>query len=280
MSEKIRADVALVNRGLCASREKAQAAIMAGLVYTGEKKVLKASETIAPDAQLTLRNPAIPYVSRGALKLEKAIKVFGADLHGRIVMDIGASTGGFTDVCLKNGAKKVYAIDVGYGQLDWQLRNDPRVCVMERTNARYMTPRMFDPPPETAVMDVSFISIQLILPAAAAVMGDQGVFYSLIKPQFEAGRENVGKKGVVRDPEVHAQVLRKIIDFCEGMGWRAEAMDFSPITGPEGNIEFLAQIIHQNASKRQSPLTDDEVRNIVEAAHRAHSPHTPIGEHS
>jgi len=270
MSDKIRADAALVSRGLFPSREKAQAAIMAGQVYAGERKIEKASESVGPETELTVRGAAIPYVSRGALKLEKAVKVFQADLRGRVIMDIGASTGGFTDVCLQRGAETVYAIDVGYGQLDWKLRNDPRVRVMERTNARYMTREMFDPVPEIAVMDVSFISIRLILPAAAAVMGDQGVFYTLIKPQFEAGRENVGKKGVVRDPDIHAQVIERIRDSCEEMNWRMDALDFSPITGPEGNIEFITKILHRDSARRETPLTPEEIRNTVEAAHAFH----------
>ena len=273
MSDKTRADVLLVNRGLCPSREKAQAAIMAGQVYAGERKILKASDLLPPEAELTLRSSVIPYVSRGALKLEKAVRVFEADLRDRVIMDIGASTGGFTDVCLKNGAFRVYAIDVGYGQLDWTLRNDPRVCVMERTNARYLTPELFDPRPTVTVMDVSFISIQLILPVAAAIMGENGVFYTLIKPQFEAGREKVGKKGVVRDPEVHAQVIEKIVGFCEGMGWRVDALDYSPITGPEGNIEFLARIHALREATIGAPLEQAQIRQTVEAAHRFHGRH-------
>ena len=242
MTEKLRADVALVERGLLPSREKAQAAIMAGKVYIGERKVNKPSEMVTPDDPLLLRTPAVEYVSRGALKLEKAIRVFRADLTDRIVIDIGASTGGFTDVCLRNGAKHVYAVDVGYGQLDWKLRNDPRVTVMERTNARYLTPDMFSEKPEVVVMDVSFISICLIIPAAADLIGEDGVFYTLIKPQFEAGRNKVGKKGVVRDPAVHQEVISSIASFVRSIGWEIQKLDYSPITGPEGNIEFLAEI--------------------------------------
>ncbi len=273
MNEKIRSDIALVQMGLCESREKAQAAIMAGQVYIGEKKILKPSEMIIPGSDLTIRNPAIPYVSRGALKLEKAVHVFHADLHDRIIMDIGASTGGFTDVCLKNGAKKVYAIDVGYGQLDWKLRNDPRVCVMERTNARFLTADQFDPLPQITVMDVSFISIQLILPVAASIMGPDGVFYTLIKPQFEAGRENVGKKGVVQDPEIHKQVLLSINDFCDSIGWSMNALDYSPITGPEGNIEFLARIIHGNRASASGKLDEGCISKVVFSAHSSLDQH-------
>ncbi len=265
MSNKERADTSLVSRGLFPSREKAQAAIMAGQVYIGERKILKASESVAEDDPLILRAPAAAWVSRGALKLEKAVRVFEADLKDKTVLDIGASTGGFTDVCLHNGAKRVYAVDVGYGQLDWKLRNDPRVTVMERTNARYLTPDMFPDRPEITVMDVSFISIRLILPPAALVMGEEGVFYTLIKPQFEAGRNRVGKKGVVRDPQVHQEVLEDIVGFVETFGWRVVRMDFSPITGPEGNIEFLAEI---RKRKDEAPLiSSEDVRNLVKMAH-------------
>ena len=274
MSDKTRADVALVERGLCQSREKAQAAIMAGLAYLGENKIRKASDPVRPEDSLTLRGPAIEYVSRGALKLEKALRVFGADLRGKTVMDIGASTGGFTDVCLRSGAARVYSIDVGYGQLDWKLRNDPRVNVMERTNARYLMPEMFNPLPDVTVMDVSFISIRLILPAAANIMGDTGVFYTLIKPQFEAGRGKVGKKGVVREAETHMEVIRSVRDFAEEMGWRLCQLDFSPIRGPEGNIEFLAAI-----RKTDAPiLTEAEIVHVVAAAHESF--HEPAQENA
>ena len=267
MAEKQRVDQALVLNGLCESREKAQAAIMAGLVYIGEKKVLKPSENLPEGAQLIMRAPAHDYVSRGALKLEKAIKVFHADLSGCIVLDIGASTGGFTDVSLRNNAKHVYSVDVGYGQLDWKLRNDPRVTVMERTNARYLTAEQFSERPNVTVMDVSFISIRLILPVADQIMGPDGVFYTLIKPQFEAGRDRVGKKGVVRDPAVHEDVLDGIIDFCDENGLWVEALDFSPITGPEGNIEFLAKIIRKKTDSVK--ITKETVETLVANAHRS-----------
>lgn len=266
MSEKVRADVALVNRGLCESREKAQANIMAGLVYIGERKVLKASETVKPEDELILRGAAHQFVSRGGLKLEKAIKSFQADLTGKVCMDIGAATGGFTDVCLRSGASHVYAIDVGYGQFDWKLRNDERVTVMERTNARYLTPEQLPLHPTVTVMDVSFISIKLILPVAAGLMGEDGVFYTLIKPQFEAGKDRVGKKGVVRDPQVHQDVLQSIVDFVPSFGWQVQALDYSPITGPEGNIEFLAKITKKVSDDQ--PCTPDMIRNLVEKAHR------------
>ena len=266
MTGKERIDTALVSGGFFPSREKAQAAIMAGQVYIGERKVLKPSETVSPDDGLTVRKPRTEYVSRGALKLEKAVSVFQADLAGSVVLDIGASTGGFTDVCLRNGAKHVYAVDVGYGQLDWKLRNDPRVTVMERTNARYLTADMFPERPRVAVMDVSFISVRLILPAAAEIIGENGVFYTLIKPQFEAGREKVGKKGVVRDPETHAEVISGIVSFAETFGWRVVRIDFSPITGPEGNIEFLAEI--RKRTDDSPVIPEEEIRRVVDAAHR------------
>jgi len=265
MTEKTRADVALVSRGLAESREKAQAAIMAGLVYIGERKVLKASEPVKPDDNLLMRKPEIQYVSRGALKLEKAVRVFDADLKDRVILDAGASTGGFTDVCLRSGARHVYAVDVGYGQLDWKLRNDPRVTVMERTNARFLTAADFPEKPEIAVMDVSFISIRLILPALIGIIGDQGIIYSLIKPQFEAGRDKVGKKGVVRDPKTHEEVIRNISSFVQSVGWIVRRLDYSPITGPEGNIEFLSEIV--KADDSSSGITDRDICSVVAEAH-------------
>lgn len=265
MSGRERADAELVRRGLFQSREKAQAAIMAGQVYAGERKILKSSEGIDAEQELTVRRPEIEYVSRGALKLEKAIRVFQADFRDRVVLDIGASTGGFTDVSLRKGARRVYSVDVGYGQLDWKLRNDPRVTVMERTNARYLKTEAFPERPEITVMDVSFISIRLILPVASEIMGETGRFYTLIKPQFEAGRGKVGKKGVVRDPRVHEEVLNGIVSFTESFGWRTARLDFSPITGPEGNIEFLAEIIHREDETRL--ISPDEIHDMVLEAH-------------
>ena len=265
MSGKERADTALVRRGLAQSREKAQAMIMAGEVYIGERKINKSSETVKPDEEMTIRGETDKFVSRGAHKLEKAVRVFNADLNGRVVMDIGASTGGFTDICLRNGAKHVYSIDVGYGQLDWKLRNDPRVTVMERTNARHMTAEMFGEIPEIAVMDVSFISIRLIIPAAFAVMGDKGRMYTLIKPQFEAGREKIGKNGVVRNAETHEEVLNGIVAFAENAGLHVYHMDYSPITGPEGNIEVLAEIAAKHGNEEM--IQPEEIRRIVEEAH-------------
>ena len=265
MSEKERADTALVRRGLAQSREKAQAMIMAGEVYAGERKISKASENVKQEEELTVRGDSEKYVSRGAHKLEKAVRVFNADLHDRIIMDIGASTGGFTDVCLRHGAKHVYAIDVGYGQLDWKLRNDPRVTVMERTNARYLTAEQFETIPEIAVMDVSFISVRLIIPAAFAIMGRHGRMYTLIKPQFEAGRDKIGKNGVVRNAETHEEVLNSIVLFAESSGLHVYNMDYSPITGPEGNIEFLADIAYKQET--DWGITPEDVHRIVAEAH-------------
>ena len=243
MTDKLRADLALVRQGLAPSREKAQALIMAGSVYLKEVKIIKASEKVSEGDELTVRGHVHPFVGRGALKLDKALRVFQADVRGVTAMDIGAATGGFTDVLLKNGAAHVYAIDVGYGQLDWRIRNDERVTVMERTNARYLTHQEVPCTPDVTVMDVSFISVKLILPVAADLMGRKGRFYILIKPQFEAGRENVGKKGVVRDADVHKQVIADVAEFVPSFGYRMSQLDFSPITGPEGNIEYLAELL-------------------------------------
>lgn len=266
MSDRLRADVALVSRGPCGSREKARAAILAGQVYAGQRRISKASEPVTEADELLVRAPAHPFASRGGLKLEKALRSFQADLTGKVCMDIGAATGGFTDVCLRAGASHVYAIDVGYDQLDCKLRNDPRVTVMERTNARYLTPEQVPLHPTVTVMDVSFISIKLILPVAASLMGEDGVFYTLIKPQFEAGRSRVGKKGVVRDPAVHEDVLWEIVAFAPSFGWQVQALDFSPITGPKGNIEFLAKITKRAAE--EEPCGEAMIHGLVARAHR------------
>ena len=266
MAEKVRADVALVQQSLCESRERARTAIMEGRVFLGERRINKPSETVCIDTVLTLKAPEKVYVSRGALKLEKAIQVFGADLTDRVVMDIGASTGGFTDICLRSGARRVYSIDVGYGQLDWKLRNDPRVTVMERTNARYLEPSAFSEHPTVTVMDVSFISVRLILPTAIRIMGDEGVIYTLIKPQFEAGRDKIGKNGVVRDPDTHEAVLRDMAAFSDEIGWPVRRLDFSPITGPKGNIEFLAEL--RKKENGISVVSGEQIRELVRKAHQ------------
>ena len=268
MSDKKRVDVALVERGLAQSREKAQALVMSGVVYIGENKVDKASAQVTPEDELIVRQTGTGYVSRGALKLEKGLVVFGVEAKDRVAMDLGASTGGFTDVLLQNGAAHVYAIDVGYGQLDWKLRNDPRVTVMERTNARYLTADDLPLRPTLGVMDVSFISITKILPAAAAIMGENGEFISLIKPQFEAGRDRVGKKGVVRDAQVHLDVVKEILHFINAdMGWTAQNLSFSPIKGPEGNIEFLVHILPKERATHS--VTEQEAAEVVRQAHES-----------
>ncbi len=268
MSDKKRVDVALVERGLAQSREKAQALVMSGVVYIGENKVDKASAQVTPEDELIVRQTGTGYVSRGALKLEKGLAVFGVEAKDRVAMDLGASTGGFTDVLLQNGAAHVYAIDVGYGQLDWKLRNDPRVTVMERTNARYLTADDLPLRPTLGVMDVSFISITKILPAAAAIMGENGEFISLIKPQFEAGRDRVGKKGVVRDAQVHLDVVKEILHFIDtDMGWTAQNLSFSPIKGPEGNIEFLVHILPK--ARATHSVTEQEAAEVVRQAHES-----------
>ena len=268
MSDKKRVDVALVERGLAQSREKAQALVMSGVVYIGENKVDKASAQVMPEDELIVRQTGTGYVSRGALKLEKGLAVFGVEAKDRVAMDLGASTGGFTDVLLQNGAAHVYAIDVGYGQLDWKLRNDARVTVMERTNARYLTADDLPLRPTLGVMDVSFISITKILPAAAAIMGENGEFISLIKPQFEAGRDRVGKKGVVRDAQVHLDVVKEILHFIDAdMGWTAQNLSFSPIKGPEGNIEFLVHILPKERATHS--VTEQEAAEVVRQAHES-----------
>lgn len=268
MSDKKRVDVALVERGLAQSREKAQALVMSGVVYIGENKVDKASAQVMPEDELIVRQTGTGYVSRGALKLEKGLAVFGVEAKDRVAMDLGASTGGFTDVLLQNGAAHVYAIDVGYGQLDWKLRNDPRVTVMERTNARYLTADDLPLRPTLGVMDVSFISITKILPAAAAIMGENGEFISLIKPQFEAGCDRVGKKGVVRDAQVHLDVVKEILHFIDAdMGWTAQNLSFSPIKGPEGNIEFLVHILPKERATHS--VTEQEAAEVVRQAHES-----------
>lgn len=266
-SNPIRADVALVSRGLAASRERAQGLISSGLVTLNGKALAKSSIKVTDADVLEILGDDLPYVSRGGFKLEKALKVFGVDPAGLTCMDVGASTGGFTDVLLQNGAKKVYAIDVGAGQLDARLLSDPRVVSMEHTNARELSDSMFPEPPMLAVMDVSFISIRLILPAAFKVLGESGRMISLIKPQFEAGPKNIGKKGIVSDPKVHIDVLKQIVDFAPTLGWRVRKLDFSPISGTSGNLEFLGDFVADHACQTLSP-TDGEIRALVQAAHR------------
>lgn len=239
---KKRIDVLMVEQGLAESRQKAQAIIMAGQVYVGDKRCDKAGATLDEETQLEVRGQTLRYVSRGGLKLEKAMKCFPIVLKGKIAADIGASTGGFTDCMLQNGAEKVYAVDVGYGQLAWSLRSDPRVICLERTNARHLTSEHIPEQLDFASIDVSFISLKLILPALRTLMKDDGQVAALIKPQFEAGKEKVGKKGVVRDPAVHLEVLEQFLIHAAEAGFTVKGIDFSPIRGPEGNIEYLGYL--------------------------------------
>ena len=236
---KERLDVLLVQRGLAPSREKAKTMIMEGNVFVDQQREDKAGSFFDVEAKIEVRGNTLRYVSRGGLKLEKAMEAFGLDLSGCVCMDIGASTGGFTDCMLQNGAKKVYAIDVGYGQLAWSLRSDERVVVLERTNARYLSHNEIPDVLDFASIDVSFISLKLILPALRQLMSEDGEVVALIKPQFEAGREKVGKKGVVRDPAVHLEVLEHFTQHAAEAGFTVKGIDFSPIRGPEGNIEYL-----------------------------------------
>ena len=237
-----RLDQRLFELGLAESREKAKATIMSGIVYVNGQKSDKPGTQVSDDAEIVVRGNACPYVSRGGFKLAKALEVFPVEPAGKVCIDCGASTGGFTDVLLKNGAAKVYAVDVGYGQLAWQLRQDSRVVVMERTNARALTPDMFPESMDLGVMDVSFISIRLILPALHGLLKPGGEVVCLIKPQFEAGKADVGKKGVVRDKAVHERVLREMCEFFPTAGYTLMGLDYSPIRGPEGNIEYLAYL--------------------------------------
>lgn len=256
---KVRLDVLLVERGLAKSRERAKAMIMAGLVVAGGRGDVKPSDLFEPEAEIRLRGDACPYVSRGGLKLEKAVRVFGLGLEGRICADIGASTGGFTDCMLQNGAARVFAIDVGYGQLDWSLRNDSRVTVMERTNARYL--ENLGQPVDFASVDVSFISLRLIFPALRAIGAGEAV--TLIKPQFEAGREKVGKKGVVRDAAVHREVIQSVIGYAAANGYSLQGLDYSPVKGPNGNIEYIALF------RLGGEAVSGDIAGVVAAAHEA-----------
>ena len=239
---KIRLDVMLVEKGLQESRQKAQATIMSGLVFVNGQRVDKPGTQIAPDAALEIRGNTLRYVSRGGLKLEKAMDRWPIDLQNAVCMDIGASTGGFTDCMLQNGARKVYAVDVGYGQLAWSLRSDERVVCLERTNARYLSHEIVPEEPDFSSVDVSFISLKLILPAIASVLKANGQVVCLIKPQFEAGKDKVGKKGVVRDPAVHLEVLEHFLDHAKENNFTVLDITYSPIRGPEGNIEYLGYL--------------------------------------
>lgn len=269
---KERLDVLLVKQGLAASREKAKAVIMAGNVFVNGQREDKAGAMFAADkSRIEVRGAGLKYVSRGGLKLEKAMETFSLDLHDMICMDIGASTGGFTDCMLQNGAGKVYAIDVGHGQLAWKLREDARVVCMERTNFRYVTAEDIPDRPDFASVDVSFISLSRILPPAAALLREGAGMVCLIKPQFEAGREKVGKKGVVRDPAVHAEVIGRVTGFAREAGFVVRDITFSPVKGPEGNIEYLLYLTRHSAGAEENGGAPDAERiaDVVAAAHNA-----------
>lgn len=257
--EKERLDVLLVQQGLANSRELAKAYIMAGNVYVDGQKEDKAGTKVAVTAKLEVKGNQMKYVSRGGYKLEKAMDVFGIRLNGKICLDIGASTGGFTDCMLQNGASKVYAIDVGYGQFAWKLRNDERVVCLEKTNVRYVTHEQVSDEGDFASIDVSFISLTKVLPAVLGVLGEKGQLVCLIKPQFEAGREKVGKKGVVRDSSVHREVIEMIVEYVRTQSLGILGLDFSPIKGPEGNIEYLIYL-----DKSRSGMHEDEVQARVD----------------
>lgn len=256
---KERLDVLLVKRNLAESREKAKAIIMSGIVYVDGQKEDKAGSTFEETAAIEVRGTTLKYVSRGGLKLEKAMTHFGLDLTGKVCMDVGSSTGGFTDCMLQNGAVKVYAVDVGHGQLAWKLRNDPRVVCMERTNIRYVTREEIKEPVDFASIDVSFISLTKVLGPVKSLLTDEGQVVCLIKPQFEAGREKVGKKGVVRDKKVHLEVIRMVMEFAAGLGFELLNLEYSPIRGPEGNIEYLLYL-------QNRPDGAETVGNLIDPA--------------
>lgn len=266
---KERLDVLMVQKNLAQSREKAKALIMSGIVYVNGQKEDKAGTAFEDTAAIEVRGNTLPYVSRGGLKLEKAMTHFGLNLEGKVCMDVGASTGGFTDCMLQNGAVKVFAVDVGHGQLDWKLRNDPRVVCMERTNIRYVTPEQIGEPVDFASIDVSFISLTKVLGPVREILREGGQIVCLIKPQFEAGREKVGKKGVVREPGVHLEVIRMVADFARVGGFDLLDLEYSPIKGPEGNIEYLLHL-RKNAggpgTEGENLLTQD-AESVVKAAH-------------
>ncbi len=264
MKHKERLDVLLTARGLAESRSRAQAVIMAGEVYVNGQKADKAGMEVPLEAEIEVRGSVCPYVSRGGLKLEKALRDFGVDPTGYVCSDSGASTGGFTDCLLQQGAKKVFAIDVGYGQLAWKIRSDPRVVVMERTNIRYVTPEDLGEALDLSVVDVSFISLKIVLPAIQKLLKPTGQVLCLIKPQFEAGKELVGKKGVVRDPAVHEQVVQNFVDLAAELGFTLRNLTFSPVKGPEGNIEFLGHLAMQPGG-----AVSPDVPVLVAEAHRA-----------
>jgi len=266
---KERVDVLLVERGLIETREKAKRAVMEGIVFSNEVRMDKPGEKVNADIPLTIKGKTMPYVSRGGLKLEKALQVFNVDVKDKVLLDIGASTGGFTDCALQNGARKSYALDVGYNQLAWKLRQDQRVTVMERTNFRYVTPTDLNGEmPNFATIDVSFISLKLILPVLKTLLVADSDVVALVKPQFEAGREQVGKKGIVRDPKVHLEVINKIVTFAVEQGYRVMDLSFSPITGGDGNIEFLLHLKWEGEACGGANLLKVEPEAVVRSAHQ------------
>ena len=262
MKIKKRLDVLLVEKGHADTRTKAQAVIMSGLVYVDGQKADKPGISYEETVDIEVRTGGCPYVSRGGLKLEKALRDFGVDPTGYVCSDSGASTGGFTDCLLQQGASKVFAIDVGYGQLDWKIRSDPRVVVMERTNVRYVTPEDLGEPLDLSVVDVSFISLRIVLPVIKTFLKPTGQVLCLIKPQFEAGKEKVGKKGVVRDPAIHKEVLDSFVALTQEIGFTILGLTFSPVKGPEGNIEFLAHLTLEN-----KPGIQPDTASVVADAH-------------
>ena len=262
MKIKKRLDVLLVEQGYADSRTKAQAIIMSGMVYVDGQKADKAGMSFQENVALEVRGASCPYVSRGGLKLEKALRDFGVDPTGYVCSDSGASTGGFTDCLLQQGASKVFAIDVGYGQLDWKIRSDPRVVVMERTNVRYVTPEQLGEPLDLSVIDVSFISLKIVLPVIKTFLKPEGQVLCLIKPQFEAGKDKVGKKGVVREPKTHIEVLDSFVELAKSLNFNILGLTFSPVKGPEGNIEFLGHL-----TLADKPGIIPDTADIVAQAH-------------
>ena len=265
---KKRLDILMTERALAPSREKAKAYIMSGSVYVDGQKEDKAGTMFPEEVSIEVRGKTLPYVSRGGLKLEKAMKNFGVSLEGKVCMDVGASTGGFTDCMLQNGAVKVYSIDVGYGQLDWKLRNDPRVVCMEKTNIRYVLPEHLEEKADFSSIDVSFISLTKVLLPVRNLLTDEGEIVCLIKPQFEAGREKVGKKGVVRDPAVHLEVIEKVIAYAAAIYLEPRHLSFSPIKGPEGNIEYLLHLKKRPEEQEIISRLDTDPETVVREAHQ------------
>lgn len=265
--EKERLDTLLVEKGFFPTRERAKKSIMAGLIFINDKRIDKAGDMVNINSNIVVKGDAIPFVSRGGLKLEKAIKEFNINANNKSAMDVGASTGGFTDCLLKNGARKVIAIDVGYGQFAWELRCDSRVTLMERTNIRYVTLDDIGELCDIITIDVSFISLKLVLPVIKKLLVEEGEVVCLIKPQFEAGRDKIGKKGVVRDPDTHKEVILKIIEFCITLNFSVIGLSYSPIKGPEGNIEYL---LYLNNSKENDITKDikDLVNVVVDKSHK------------